>query len=264
MSFDLCQVRQAKKPYCIETINTQIWSIEELCFYLYENIYLIDRSIMNEYLCDWIRDELDLKRLYKVLYEQLDAAGGICSFILPIFREIGYLTPAKMREYTDRLGRLDAQPVDMKQKLKGDYLVRCEMFESAINEYSQILDRQGPGSLGAQFYAQVQNNLGCAYARLFRFQEAAECFLKAWKMTETKEMIRRYASVLPLFLSGDAYEERLKELGADEFVISRIQDYNIKIAHSAQEAAKERRRSVSGTSQLLEELKEDYRRSARH
>ena len=71
MSYDLCQVKTASKPYYIENISTYIYSIEELCYYLYNNMYLIDRSIVGEELCNWIRDELDLKRLYRQLCDQL-------------------------------------------------------------------------------------------------------------------------------------------------------------------------------------------------
>ena len=91
MSFDLCQVKKAEKPYYIESIGIHIYTIEELCFYLYENIYLIDQTIINEALCDWLRDELGLKKLYRQLYEQLEKQEGIAYFVLPIFREIGYL-----------------------------------------------------------------------------------------------------------------------------------------------------------------------------
>ena len=31
----LCQVKRAKLPYYIENISTNIYSIEELCFYFY-------------------------------------------------------------------------------------------------------------------------------------------------------------------------------------------------------------------------------------
>ena len=44
----LCQVRKAEHPYYIESISTNIYTIEELCFYLQQNIYLVDSSIMNE------------------------------------------------------------------------------------------------------------------------------------------------------------------------------------------------------------------------
>ena len=46
----LCQVKRAKLPYYIENISTNIYSIEELCFYFYHNIYLLDSTILNEEL----------------------------------------------------------------------------------------------------------------------------------------------------------------------------------------------------------------------
>ena len=68
----LCQIKKAKNPYYIESISTNIYSIEELCYYLQQNIYLIDNTIINEKLCDWIRDALGLDKLYRKLYKQLD------------------------------------------------------------------------------------------------------------------------------------------------------------------------------------------------
>ena len=48
----LCQLKRAEIPYYIENISTNIYSIEELCYYFYHNIYLLDESILNEHLCD--------------------------------------------------------------------------------------------------------------------------------------------------------------------------------------------------------------------
>ena len=50
VSFDLCQVRTAQTPYYIENISTSIYSLEELCWYFYNNMYLIDETIVNEKL----------------------------------------------------------------------------------------------------------------------------------------------------------------------------------------------------------------------
>ncbi|MFQ9153441.1 MAG: hypothetical protein ACLR6B_20590 [Blautia sp.] len=38
--YHLCQVKKARHPYFIESISTNIFTIEELCFYLEKNIYL--------------------------------------------------------------------------------------------------------------------------------------------------------------------------------------------------------------------------------
>ena len=263
MSFDLCQVRMAEKPYYIENIGKHIYSIEELCFYLYRNIYLIDETIVNEVLCDWIRDELGLKKLYRQLYEQLEKQQGVVYFIVPIFREAGYLSVKKLREVQEKLGKLEVQPEDSRQKLKGDYLVKSGMYSSAMHEYYQILDRKGPGKLGSQFYAEIWNNLGCAYAHMFRFKEAADCYLTAWKQTRTKELLRKYVSALPLYLPEEEYKKKLQELGADSGLISKIQEYNSKILQEPSQAINQSYAEHENVGKLLEELKEEYRRSSK-
>ena len=260
MGLDLCQVKQAAKPYFIENISTNIYSIEELCYYLYENVFLIDDTIVNEVLCDWIRDELGLKKLYRVLYEHLDKQDGTANFIMPLFREIGYLAPEQMRAFQEQLGRLEVQPEDTRQKLKGDYLVRCGMYANAVNEYFQILERQSPGSLGAQFYAGIWNNLGCAFARMFRFEDAANCFLEAWKLTRTREMLRKYVSTLPLYLEDAQYRARMKELGADPQLAERIQEYNLRICEKAGAENEKRHKEEPDPAEHLAFLKEEYRR----
>ncbi len=71
----LCQTKKAEKPYFVENISTNIYSLEELCYYLYHNLYLVDSSVMNEGLCIWISEELDLPRLAAKLRPHL---GKFC------------------------------------------------------------------------------------------------------------------------------------------------------------------------------------------
>ena len=88
----LCQTKKAEIPYYIENISTNVYSLEELCYYFYKNIYLIDESIINERLCNWLKDELGLSKLYEKLYRILEKEEGTSAFILAIFREIHYLS----------------------------------------------------------------------------------------------------------------------------------------------------------------------------
>ena len=89
MSFDLCTVKTAEHPFYIESVGVSIYSIEELCFFLKENLYLIDKSIMNSSLCDWVRDELGLKTLSRKMSEAMERPDkDVSYFIMPVFAEI--------------------------------------------------------------------------------------------------------------------------------------------------------------------------------
>lgn len=263
MSYDLCLLKQAEKPYYIENIRTGIYSLEELCFYLYNNICLIDASIINEGLCDWIRDELKLPRLYRQLYEQLEKQESAAFFVLPIFREAGYLSHQEMHEFQDRLTKLEVQSEDMKQKLRADYLVREKMFARAIGEYRRILGHRNPGKLGTQFYAAIWNNLGAAYAGLFQFEQAAECFWESYSLLQTKETFRKYISALPLFLTEEEYQKRLGELRADKYLVQKIQEYNAGVCSQPEFRRELERLCSREPEELVAELKEQYCKSTK-
>ena len=130
--YHLCQVKKARHPYFIESISTNIFTIEELCFYLEKNIYLLDQTIINEKLLDWIRDELGLVRLYRKLYEQLENEETIGNFILPIFKEIGYLSHDEFRELQEKIRTIEIQPEDLRRKIKADYLVEYHMYNLSL------------------------------------------------------------------------------------------------------------------------------------
>ena len=168
-----------------------------------------------------------------------------------------------MREYQEELSKLEVQSADMKQKMRGDYLAKEKMYARAVWEYRQILKRQSPGKLGVQFYGAIWNNLGVAYAGLFRFEQAAECFLEAYRLTKTKETFRKYISALPLFLSGKEYQEKLKELDADPYLVKKIQEHNAKICMQKEYQEEKERMMQRPRGQVLEEWKEQYRKSSK-
>ena len=56
-------------------------TIEELCYYLCNNLYLIDYTIMNGQLCDWLDEELEMKALASELRDVLRLHGSVEKFV---------------------------------------------------------------------------------------------------------------------------------------------------------------------------------------
>lgn len=218
----LCQVKRAKLPYYIENISTNIYSIEELCFYFYHNIYLLDETIINEELCFWIRDELGLKKLAQKLYNLLDDEVKIGDFILLIFKEINYLSLDEFRKLNFQLQKLSMEPEVLRQKLKGDYLMEHGKIVNAINVYQKALHEKMEGrteendKLGSQFIGGIYHNMGCAFARLFQMEQAISCFSKAYDYLRTMSSIKSYLYAVYMEEGEDAFEHKAIEFGIDE------------------------------------------------
>lgn len=217
----LCQVKKANRPYYIENISTNIWSMEELCFYFYHNIYLLDATILNEELCFWIRDELGLKKLASKLYDLLDQEENrVGNFILPVFKEINYLSLEEFRKLNQQIQRLAQEPDVLRQKMKGDYLMEHGKYVNAIRVYQKALKEKDTHpreeQLGSQFLGGIYHNMGCAYARLFQMEEAVACFSRAYSHLHTMTSIRSYLCALYMERGEEAYGKKAEELGLKE------------------------------------------------
>jgi len=207
----LCQIKRAQLPYYIESISTNIYSIEELCFYLYHNVYLIDKTIINERLCDWIRDELGLPKLYAKLYMHLEKEESMGNFILPIFKEINYLSHTQFKQMQDRISQIESQPEGSRLKLKADYLINNEMYTHAIQSYYFILNSKRNPSLTTHFYASVWSNMGCAYAKLYLFQEAITCFEEAFQLERVMVIYEKYLCALRMTMSEEEFDKKVED-----------------------------------------------------
>ena len=214
-SYYLCETARARYPYYVESIGIYIWSIEELCFYMKENIYLLDETILNERLAKWIQKELGLKKLGSEIRRALEEKRTAADIVMPIFERCGYLTETELILFQEELQQIQIEPRDVRKKMKADYLVNYGMYVRAIEEYQNILRQRVPGRLQVQFYATVLENMATAYARLFRFEEAANCLWESYNTLKSRKVYEKYLRILPLFMSETRYRERLAGIRAD-------------------------------------------------
>lgn len=218
----LCQIPRAEHPYYIENISTNIYSIEELCYYFYHNLYLLDETILNEQLAVWLRDELGLKKLYLKLKQFFEEDMGIGWFLLPVFKEINYLNQNEMVKLNEELKKMEEQPEAVRMKLKGDALVQHRKYVRAIRVYQETLEKSQEGMTGRQFTGSVYHNMGCAYSRLFQMEEALDCFKQAFLELHTKSSQECYLYAVWMVCGKQVYEKELEATDADEEMKARL------------------------------------------
>ena len=83
----LCQYPVAKHPLKVKT-GVNLYSFEELCYYLYQNAEAVEESFYNEILCQWLEQEIRNQELARRLSEGLQEEQGGCWFIEQILKVI--------------------------------------------------------------------------------------------------------------------------------------------------------------------------------
>ena len=212
----LCQIKKAEHPYFIENISTNIYSIEELCYYLYHNLYLIDSSIINEGLCVWLEEELGLAKLAARLRPHMGKFVSVEDVLYPIFKEINYLTYEELRFLNGNLALLDQEPVPLRKKHKGDLLVENRMYVNAIHVYQKLLERDDIDTVRQGFKGEIYHNLGCAYSYLIQMEKALDCFWKAYSDKKTARDLSCYLLAYKSIRSKEEFNRKIKELETDK------------------------------------------------
>ena len=240
----LCQVKKAEKPFYIENISTNIYSIEELCYYLYNNLYLVDSSLISSKLCTWLEEELELPKLAAKLKPYIGREAGLEEVLYPIFKEINYLAYEELKTLNGRIEARKREPEEIREKRKGDALMENRMYVNALRVYQKLLEHGGTEITG-EMRERILHNQGCAYGYLFQMDKALDCFWKAWKENHSEKAMKVYLLAYRSVHSEEEYRKRQEELKTDERVIQETEQH-----------------IVSGeTDRILEDLTREYHRS---
>ena len=252
----LCQTKRAKLPYFIENISTNVYSIEELCYYLYHNLYLIDQTIMNEGLCSWIQEELELPALAAKLRSKISKFASAEDIVYPVFKEINYLTYEELKELNVCLQKMNEETPAMREKQKADALMENEMYVHAIQVYQNLLETEDLEEIREGMTEKVYHNLGCAYSYLFQMEKAVECFRRAYEGSRSREALETYLTAFGVTRSPAEYEKMAKATGAEREILENIRAKLQKFSRTPEQEI-----NTENMDEILTRLTREYHRS---
>jgi tetratricopeptide (TPR) repeat protein len=185
--------------------------MEELCFILKEHAYLLDSSLMNDELLEWIDEECGRKELARSLYPLVHRQGSLSAFVGAILDSVGFYD-RKIIAATEQIVKQNAGlSIIEKRKSQVDRLVEKKKYRAACREYDRLLglwreDERSGGALPAvSCLGAILHNKGVALTGLMLYGEAAECFKEAWERTGDEEEARAYLAAKRMELPDRDY-----------------------------------------------------------
>ena len=194
----MCDSKRALVPYLFTDTGRNIYTIEELVQYLYENIWLIDDGVINNELFKFIGDDTGNTALAEKLKKQEYTGVTLERMLLTLFKEVNYHTPEEVGIIEPVLAKIqNSDPVLKKYSIAETYM-KNNCLTRAQKSFQEILEAPNDKKLPESFYAKVHHNMGVCFARMFMRQEAAECFEKAYELGHLEESRKQalYAHIL--------------------------------------------------------------------
>ena len=248
----LCTMR-AQKPYFIKEINKNIYSIEELSFYLYNYLYLVEEKFFNEALIEYLENTLEQKSIADGLRHIESRGGKLGEKISFVVKNSGFYSSKEVDELERHLVMLNSKTSSERIKGKADILLENHKYNLAIIFYRNILNKGRSTELPDSFYGNVYNNLGVAYVRMFEYATAAACFKSAYKLNENPDVLN--SIILADLLDGN--ETRLKHDQSNykvpDIMINRLRTQIVGVKAKAYTTL-----DVSDKKEFINKCKEEY------
>lgn len=211
MRVSVCVGNYASIPYCVPGIEMNVFCLEELCFVLKENAFLLDFSIMNDELTDWIDRECGLRELARALHPMVHKKGSLSAFVGAILNFTG-LYDRQVQAETEQILKQGAGLSGIERKKRqADYLVKNKKYSMAVKEYERLIGKwqenveEGEPLPAAECLALIWHNKGVALAGLMIYEKAAECFLKAYELEGRRDFYRDYLAAKRMALTESEY-----------------------------------------------------------
>jgi hypothetical protein len=188
-----------------------IYSLEELSYYIANNVYLLNVDFMSTDLCHWIGRELGYRNLEQQLLDALRTSVPLHIFVGQILTFCGYLTSQEIRTVLEVISSFENKSEAECQKMRADRLMEKSRVVNAIYEYEHMIDDGILNQLSASLEGDVWHNLGCAYAKLFFFSEACGCFEEAYRRNHKKESLRSMLFAMECAGDEEGFSRRVQK-----------------------------------------------------
>lgn len=279
MRVSVCVGDYATTPYCIPGLELNVYSMEELCYCMKENAFLLDFSLMNDGLIDWIERQCGLKNLARELYQLAHKNGSLSAFAMTILAYTGLYDESVIRETGQVLKKGAGLSTVEKRKSQIDYLVGQKKFLPALRGYDQLLENWGEFEQdkeqppAASTRALILHNKGVALAGLMLYGQAANCFQEAYRLSGSEDDYTEYLAAKRMELPEGDYvafaaehtgnyqcvlrlEKRLEQLTQDW----ELQPEYLRLYNRRELRGTDRQRYHEENDNLTQALKSSYRK----
>lgn len=221
----LCSGERTKRPYGFTSGGVRIYSIEELCYYLYHHVYLIEETMFSEDLFDWIGSELKLPERAQKLKQLKSRNSDLKTIVTVILCSADYYSENEIKGLLKVLDDVVGMPPVKRNCMKADSYLKNKNYMEAAAEYEKIINSKEAAELSPEEYGDIYHNLAAAKVHISGLKEASRLFCEAYVRNHREESLRQYLYTLLIADNEAEFLEKAEEYQASGELKQEILDY---------------------------------------
>ena len=271
----LCSAKVAETPFTFLNTKVEIYTYEELCFYIYNNTMLISKSALSDKLFNWIREELGMEELADKLVGMMNKTTYAQDLLIEILSEGDYYTLEEIKNYAEAWQKYRKLDKLQRAKLKADGYLAYRRYIKAATFYDDILDEIDEDR-DPIFVGNIYHNRAVAASNNMDLEDAKKYFMKAYELNENMDSLKSYFYIVALTsdtatlrteirnqgLPDDFFEDIMHEIGESKDDVREMTIFAMLQRAAYNKMNKDMTDYDKRMDIILSELKDDFREQA--
>lgn len=214
-------------PYYFNVSGMKVYSVEELCYYIYENIYAVNLDTFGEDFFYWLETKMNEPVLSKGMKNLIKAGGTIKEVVRYVMNFVDYYHQDELKSLIGVMDEISRQNPTESRKLAADNYMRYCRYMEAVRSYCDVIydmEHEAADDVTRDFKGNTWHNLGVCYTRLMNFKSARDCFKKAWRLNQNEESLKSLLWVSKLLGDETSFFDAVENSSMDEEEIQTVVD----------------------------------------
>lgn len=188
-------------PLDMRMSGVRIFTLEELCWYLSENIYVITMDLFDDNLFYWM-DKVTGSHTFALAFINFRESGkSLKEMVRFLMNSVDYLNNAEIAAVYNNLTMMEKQNPVEQARMAADNYYRFGHYMAALKIYHHVtyqMNHDFAGEVTRQFKAASWHNMGMTFLKLHNVRSAADCMQKAFETQREQSYLEAYICTLLL------------------------------------------------------------------
>lgn len=186
----LCEKRR-QRPYVVRELNLRLYSPEEMSYFFYHYLPIIDETFLNEELLQYITEEFGMPMAARNM-QQLIHRGKRPLEALAVFQKAAaYYTDEECQQFQKELRRREQQPaIQIALERAGLYEERG-LYRSAVGQYRRILHGGAVEETDRKQFPRLYERAGDLCMQMGSFDQGIGLFAEGYEETGSERLAKK-------------------------------------------------------------------------
>lgn len=215
-SLILCTGKRAEVPFVFPGSHRELYTIEELCYFIYNHIDTMTDDMFDRSLVQWLGGQEELREVSWKMERLIDHHNSLKDKVITLLCACDYYREKEIRDLLLVMNQLEAMSFPERCRQKGIRLLEKGRYKEAESFFQKLLKPEAAKQFTPEEYGDILHNLAVVHIHTASYGEAAKEFKASYERNHRRETLRQYLTALKLSEQKSLYEKELVRLEVDK------------------------------------------------